>query len=125
MSAKRFSLFTILELVGKNDIRIELPTHLKIHDVVNVMYTVPYSEQLSDIAAPVVQKGEPVPTLEGNEYVVEKILKHRKRGYGYQFLTLMREAPIHDAELQPSRDFIDADGTINEEFLNYIKNNNI
>ncbi len=32
--------------------KLELHQHIKIHDVVNVMHTVPYSEQPYDISAP-------------------------------------------------------------------------
>jgi len=56
---------------------------------------------------------------------VEAILNHRKRGRGYQFLTLMKGSPEYDAEWQPSMDFIDPDGTLNDKFLSYIKFNNI
>ena len=89
------------------------------------MHTVPYYERPIEIAAPVVQRPDPVPTVEGNEYLVDKILKHGKRGRGYQFLTIMKGAPTHDAEWQPSCDCYHTNGTINEEFLNYVKKNNI
>ena len=59
------------------------------------------------------------------EYVVDKILRHRVRGRGYQFLTLMKGAPDHDAEWQPTRDFVDEDGTINDTCLNCIQENKI
>ncbi len=58
-----------------------------------------------------------------NQVCGGKILKYRKRGRGYQFLKLTKEVPTHDIEWQPSRDFIDTDGTINEEFLNYVQKN--
>ena len=113
------------ELIGKNAVRLELPNHVKIHDVVNVMHTVPHFSQPSEISAPVIQRPDPVPTAEGKEYVVDKILRHRRRGRGYQFLTLMKGDPTHEAEWQPMRDFIDKDGTMNAKFLEYIKKQNI
>ncbi len=57
--------------------------------------------------------------------MVDKLLKHRKRGREYQFLIILKGTPTHDAELRTSRDFIDTDITITGEFLNYIKKNNI
>ncbi len=87
-----------MELIGKNATRLELPSHVKIHDVVNVMRTVPFSDQPSDISGPVVQRPDPVPAVEGTEYVVDKILRHRKRGRGFQFLTLVKGNPTHEAE---------------------------
>ncbi len=77
LAAKGFSPFTTLDLVGKNAVRLDLPCHVKIHEVVNVMHTVPYSAQPTEIAAPVVPRPDPDPTVQGNEYVVDKILKHR------------------------------------------------
>ncbi len=125
LSAKRFGPFTVLGLVGKNAVRLELPSHVKIHDVVNVMHTNPYSKQPSEISAPILQRPDPIPAIEGTEYVVHEILKHRRRGREYQFLTLMKGDPTHDAEWQPMRDVVDKDGTINEEFARYIKDNSI
>lgn len=46
---------------------------------------------------------DPVPAVEGDEYVVEAILKDRKRGKGFQFLTLMKGIPTHDPEWQPTK----------------------
>lgn len=125
LSAKRFGPFKVLELIGKNAVRLELPDHVKIHEVVNVMHTVPYHKQPVDISGSVVDKPDPVPAVEGTEFVVDKILSHRKRGRGYQFLTLMKGDPTHEAEWQPMRDFIDKDGTMNENFLSYIKGQGI
>ena len=67
------------------------------------------------------QRPDPIPRTQGEEYIVESILKHRRRGRGYQFLTLMKGSPTHDAEWQPTRDFVDKDGTINDKFYKYIK----
>jgi hypothetical protein len=52
-------------------------------------------------------------------------LAHRLRGRGYQFLTLMRGDPIHDAEWQPGSDFIDPDGTITEVLQTYAQEHNL
>ena len=37
----------------------------------------------------------------------------------------MRGDPIHDAEWQPARDFIDPDGTITEALLTYVQDHNL
>ena len=105
--------------------RLELPSHLKIHPVVHVVHTTPFIEQPLDIAKAVVERSSPVPAVHGNEQVVDKILKHRARGRGYQFLTLMKGAPTHDAEWQPTRDFVDKDGTVTDEWQKYIREHNI
>jgi len=125
LSSKRFGPFAVTRLIGKNAVELELPDHVKIHKVVNVSHTVPYYAQPNDISQPVPPRPEPVPTPEGEEYVVEKILNHRKRGRGFQFLTQMKGSPEHDSEWQPTKDFIDNDGTMNDQFLSYIKSKNI
>ena len=121
LTARRFGPFIVKELIGRNALRLELPNHFKIHPVVHVSHTTPHCDQPTDIAAPIPTRPAPLPTIDGNEYEVEAILKHRKIGRGYQFLTLMKGDPTHDAEWQPSKDFVDNDGTVNEKFLDYIK----
>ena len=125
LSARRFGPFQIVELIGKNAVRVDLPDNLKIHDVIHVMHTVPYYEQPGDIVDSVPSIPEPISTDEGNEYVVEKVLKHKKRGRGYSFLALWKGYPTHEAEWLPAKNFIDKEGTINSAFLEYIKENNI
>lgn len=44
----------------------------------------------------------------------------RKRGAGYQWLAAKTGASLHEADWQPTRDFVDPDGTINEAFRRYI-----
>ena len=125
LSSKRFGPFAVTRLIGKNAVELDLPEHIKIHKVVNISHTVPYYEQPNDISQPVRPRPEPVPTPEGEEYFVQKILNHRKRGRGFQFLTQMKGSPEHDSEWQPTKDFIDNDGTMNDQFLAYIKSKNI
>ena len=125
LTARRFGPFVVKELIGKNAVRLDLPDHIKIHPVVNVSHTIPHIEQPSDIAAPIPPVPAPVPAIEGDEIEVEAILNHRKRGRGNQFLTLMKGSPTHDASWQPTRDFIDRDGTKTGIWLEYIRKKNI
>lgn len=64
---------------------------MKIHKVVNVVHTRPYFAQPEDITSIIQARPVPVPTSQGEEYVVESILKHRKGEHAFQFLTLMKE----------------------------------
>ena len=121
LTAKRFGPFRIVALIGKNAVKLELPDHLRIHPVVHVIHTKPHYEQPLDISSSVPVRPTPVPTALGPEYEVESILAHRRRGRGYQFLTLMKGDPIHDAEWQPARDFIDPDGTMTEALMKYVQ----
>ncbi len=102
-------------------VKLELPSHSKIHDVVHAVYTRPYHELPSYICTSVTKRTYPVPAVGGEEYVVESILKQRKRGKVYQFLILVKGSPTHNAEWQPRRHVIDKDGTITSVFREYIK----
>ncbi len=42
LSAKRFGPFSEKKLVGKNAVKVELPSNFKIYDVVHVIHTAPY-----------------------------------------------------------------------------------
>ena len=113
LTAKRFGPFVIRELVGKNAVRLELPDHFKIHPVVHVIHTTSFFEQPSDIAALLLSRPEPVPAIDGDKYIVEEILAHRKKGKGHQFLTLWKGYPRHDASWQPTTDVVHRDGSLN------------
>lgn len=83
-------------------------------------------KEFVDIARTEVPRPEPVPDERGELlFVVDSILKHRRRGRGLQFLTLMRGAPQHEAEWQPTRDFVDADGTLTAALKTYIVANRL
>ena len=125
LTSKKFGLFIVKRLVGKNAVEVELPSHLRIPNVVNVMHTVPFYSQPIKLAAEVSTELEPIPTNTGEEYIVEAILKHRKRGNGFQFLARMKGEPTQDAEWQPTKDFVDPDGSMNEKLYEYIKKNGI
>ncbi len=121
LTAKRYGPFKILQLICKNAVKLDFPPNVKAHPVVNVSFTVPYHEQPLDIGNPLPETSVPVETPEGPEFVVEEILSYRKRGRGYQFLTLMKGAPRHEASWQPTRDFIDSDGTVTAALYYYVK----
>ena len=125
LTAKKYGPFQNFQVIGRNAVKLELPAHFRIQPVVHVSHTTPYVSQLVDIRADAVERPEPVPAVDGDENYVEAILKHRKRGRGYQFLTLMKGSPIHDAEWQPTSDFVDRDGTVTDVCQKYIKETGI
>lgn len=126
LSPRCYGPFNILELIGKNALRLELPSNIRIHPVVHVEHTKPYIPADSIIGNQSELKLTPV-LGEGDEqeYEVERILAHRSRGKGLQFLTLLKNSPRHEAEWQPSRDFIDSDGTLTNKFRDYIVENSL
>lgn len=122
LGSKRFGPFKILELVGKNAVCLDLPSNIRLHPVVHVSHTTPHKSQPPSMSQPVPPRPDPVPDDAGELlFEVERILAHRKRGRGYQWLTLLKGYPQHEAEWQPTRDFVDADGTVTDAFRTYIK----
>lgn len=122
LGAKRFGPFEVKELIGKNALRLDLPSNMKLHPVVHALHTRPFLEQPSHISQPITPRPDPVPDDDGALlFKVDKILSHRRRGRGYQFLTLLEGAPRHEAEWQPTRDFVDRDGTLTAAFHNYVR----
>ena len=56
-------------------------------------------------------------TDESDKYAVEAILNHRKKGNGFQFLSLMKVDPSHDPECQPIKDFVDPERNMNNKII--------
>ena len=53
-------------------------------------------------------------------FLVEFIIKHKYR-QGYQFLTKWQNFPVTEATWEPTRNFVQPDGFINEVFAKYCK----
>ncbi len=87
LGSKRIGPFPIVELVGQNAVRLNLPATMRVHLVINVSHISPYYEQPDDIAV-IRAEPPPLPTISplGPEYEAEEILQHRRRGEGHQFL---------------------------------------
>lgn len=121
-----FGPFRILELMRKHSVRLEFPGHIRTYPVVPVSHTKPHREQPEEIGQ--LSRQTPVPVQESPEgllYDVDRILAHRKRGRGYQWLTLFENSNTHDAQWQPTRDFIDADATLTKAFHDFILRHNL
>ena len=83
--------------MGRNAIKLNLPDNVKIHDVFSIMHTLPYKEQPEEIATPLPEATDPIPVHGEDEYEVEEILSHRKRGKGFHLLTRWKGFPSHEA----------------------------
>lgn len=96
---------------------------MHIHPVVHVRLAKPHITNPRALADEIPTRPEiPEENEKGeNLFAVSKILGHRKRGRGYQWLTLLEEAAKHEAERQPTKDFVDADGTLTAVFPDYVK----
>lgn len=108
----------VKELIGKNDVRLDLPGYFRIHSAIYASHTIPYVHKPKDIGQQ--KRPERSTTVLGNEYEVKKILVHRKRGGRYQFLTSMKGEPVHDSKWHLSSDFVDNDGTVTDAWFQYI-----
>ena len=59
--------------MANNEVKLELPNSVWIHDVVNVIYTVPFYGQLPNIFRGVIKRPDPVPTNDSPHFTVKKI----------------------------------------------------
>lgn len=80
-----------------------------IHSVIHESHTTPYVEQHRDIGRLLSKTPASILAGEGDEHVMEKILAHRRKMKGYQFPTLMKWDPFHDALCQKFSDFVESD----------------
>ena len=109
MAPKREGPFNILEVLGPVTYRLDLPTSWRIHNVFHATLLRPYVEN------EVYGNNYPRPLpelLEGEEvYHVETIMKHRRRGRGYEYYIKWEGYPISEATWEKESAFSD-DGEV-------------
>lgn len=102
LDSKKFGPFKILERIGKNAYRLELPPQWKIHPVFNVNLLEPYRQSKDPNRH---QEGPPPQEIEGEEnWEVEEIVKSRpKKGRNGQaeYLVLWKGYAHEDATWEP------------------------
>lgn len=126
LSVRKIGPFKVTEIINQNAVRIDLPPNITIHPVIHVEHTARAHKQPPDISQPPRIPARPFIDALGERVVtVSKILSHLKRGRGWQFLTLYENAPMHEAEWKPLRDFVDPDKTITKALYDYIREHNI
>ena len=95
IAPKREGPFKIEERLGPITYRLKLPETWKIHNVFHAILLRPYIENEiygNNYPRP------PAELLEGEEvYKVDSILKHRRRGRGYQYYLKWKGYPITEA----------------------------
>ena len=72
---KDFSSYTINKVVSTNVVKLQLPTLIRIHLVVNISHIIQYKEQVGEQK---VEEVKLVEVKEVKEWEVEKILNKRK-----------------------------------------------
>ena len=113
MAPKREGPFEIEEVLGPVTYRLKLPITWRIHNVFHAILLKPYQENEvygENFATP------PPDIVNGEEvYQVETILKHRRRGQGYQYLIKWEGYPITEASWEPESAFSD-DGDLLDKY---------
>lgn len=122
LSVRKVGPFCVTKVIIKKAVRVELPDNTSVHPVIHVEHTARAHRQPADISKPLETQSQPFI----DEYVayvveVEKNLAHRRRGQRFQFLTQLRNSPLHEAERKPLRDYLGPDGTITDALHTYIK----
>jgi Integrase zinc binding domain/Chromo (CHRromatin Organisation MOdifier) domain len=109
MAPKREGPFKVKEVLGPVTYRLKLPTTWKVDNVFHAVLLKPYIE--TEVHGE--NFSRPIPDiLNGEEvYNVETILKHRKRGWSYQYLIKWEGYPISEASWEPETAFSD-DGNL-------------
>ena len=104
---KREGPFEIDEVLGPVTYQLKLPSSWKVHNVFHAILLWPYLE----MEAHRNNYPQPAPDLlEGEEvYIVKRILKHQRRGCGYQFYVQWEGYPITEASWELESAF-SADG---------------
>ena len=113
IAPKQEGPFEIDEVLGPVTYRLKLPTSWKIHNVFHAALLRPYIENK------IYENNYPRPLpelLEGEEvYKVETILKHRRRGRGYQYYVKWKEYLITKATWESETTFSD-DGNMLQNY---------
>ena len=109
MAPKHEGPFEIIEVLGPVTYRLKLPKTWRIHDVFHAVLLRQYRET----EAYGENYPQPPPELRDGEeiYEIESILRHRKRGRGYQYLIKWDGYPISEASWEPEEVFTD-DGDV-------------
>ena len=103
MAPKQEGPFEIEEVLGPVTYQLKLPETWKIHKVFHATLLFPYKEnKVYGENYP-----QPLPDVKNEEevYKVEQILKHRRRGRGYEYLVKWAKYPILETLWEPKSRF--------------------
>lgn len=99
IGVKRYGPFKILELIGDNAVRVQLPNIIRIHPVIHIELTACVHRQPATISNQLQPQAQPFTDASGGLIVeVERVRAPRRRGKAFQFLTLFNGAPKQEAE---------------------------
>ena len=111
IAPKRLGPFEITDEVGSRAYRLALPTQWRIHNVFHASLLSPFKETDEHGTA----FSEPPPDIinDEEEWEVEAIIAHRRRGRGYQYLTHFKGYPSSEDCWLPERNFENAQEILN------------
>ena len=114
MAPKREGPFEIINILGPLTYRLNLPGTWRIHNVFHALLLRRYRE--NEIYGTNYERPPAELDHEGQEvYNVETILKHRKRGRGYQYYVKWEGYPITEASWEPESSFSN-DGDVLDQY---------
>ena len=104
MAPKREGPFIITDVLGPLTYRLELPETWRVYNVFHASLLRRYRE--NDVYGANYNRPPAELNNEGQEvYNIEAILKHRKRGQGYQYYVKWEGYPITEASWEPEGSF--------------------
>ena len=103
IAPKREGPFKIIEILRPLNYRLQLPSTWKLHNNFHAIFLMPYTE--NEVHGP--NYLQPPPDIENEEerWEIKTILKHQKRGRGYQYYVLWKGYPIMEASWEPATCF--------------------
>ena len=103
ITLKREGPFEIVKVLGPVTYQLKLPKTWKIHNVFHAALLRQYNE--TEVYGANYPR-PPLELVEGEEvYEVENILKHRRRGRGYQYYVKWKGYPMEEASWEPEHVF--------------------
>lgn len=118
--------FQVLWLVGKNAVRLKLPSSINIDSVVHVEHTSTAKSQTTKISYPKPPPVIPYQNINGESLIeVDQSLSYRRHCNGFQFLSLYQNALYHEAEWKPICYILDDNGKLTADLHFYIVEHNL
>lgn len=120
LSLKQIGPIFVINLVDQTSVLLEPPVPFMIGLVFQVISTNLYVYRPKDISHSVSTRPRHESMARVKEQLIEKILDYRKRVRVNHVLTLTKGDPDHDATCQSARILLVSDGTLTEDWHNYM-----